>query len=71
VTHGRYEVCGGFDFRGHPTGTVFEARLDPNQERRGIERGAIRLLERLVPTIDSANLTLPAGWPQRQPRKGK
>lgn len=70
MTHGRYEVLGGFDFRGHPQGAVFTARLDPNQERRAIERGAIRLLERLVPTITSDNLTLPAGWPQRQPRKG-
>lgn len=43
--HKRYLVTGKRRYRNHDPGAVFEARLDPDAERRAIERGNIRVLE--------------------------
>lgn len=57
---GRYEVVGHRQFMGHPHGDVFMAELTPYQEARAVNRGSLRLLERLV--MDVSNYRLPAGW---------
>ena len=36
-----YRVTGSLPYLGHKPGEVFEADLEPNQERRALERGAI------------------------------
>lgn len=56
---GRYQVIGQRAYRGHEPGTVFEARLDVSAERRAIYRGAIRLLDRLVPDLVPGSYRLP------------
>lgn len=48
---GRYQVVDGNAFQGHPTGTVFEERLERGRERRAIARGAIVLLERIEVSV--------------------
>ena len=62
LVHGRYEVTSVRDFRMHPQGTVFEARLEANQERRAIARGSIALLERVVTTLEPGSFIFPRGW---------
>jgi hypothetical protein len=42
---GRYRVTGPTAFHGHPPGEVFEADLDPDQERRALERGSIKAVK--------------------------
>lgn len=59
---GLYEVTGRRAYRGHDPGTTFEARIAPGPERRAVDRGDIRLIERFTPTIQPGSLTLPAGW---------
>lgn len=36
-----YKVTGQLPYLGHPPGEVFEADLEPNMERRALQRGAI------------------------------
>jgi hypothetical protein len=57
-----YEVTGTFRFRDHDPGEVFEAILDPVQERRALIRGNIRILEASRPTLQPGSYTLPRGW---------
>jgi len=57
----RYLVTGKRKYRWHEPGTSFEARLDPDAERRAIERGSIRVLEVVDDTIGSYGL--PDDWP--------
>lgn len=57
----RYLVLGERRYRGHEQGTVFEARLDPDAERRAIERGAISLVGEV--TLSAENYELPEDWP--------
>lgn len=62
MTHKRYLVTGKRQYRWHEPGTVFEAQLDPDAERRAIERGSIRVLEEV--TVSVENHYLPEDWPQ-------
>lgn len=62
-TLGLYEVIGKRAYRGHQPGALFEARLDRNAEGRAIQRGAIRLLERIANDLLSGTYRLPDGWP--------
>ncbi len=62
-THGVYLVTGHRQYRGHDPGDQFEARLDPLAEQRAIQRGAIRLLERIIPTLPEGDYRLPDDWP--------
>jgi len=38
-----YEVTGATGYAGHPPGETFEAALDPDAERRALERGSIKV----------------------------
>ena len=58
----RYLVTGHRRYRWHERGTIFEAQLDPDAERRAIERGSIRVLEEI--DVRVANYELPEDWPQ-------
>jgi hypothetical protein len=60
--HGRYLVTGRTSYRGHEPGTEFEATLDENVERRALYRGAIKILERVVPKVREGSYRLPRGW---------
>lgn len=60
--HKRYLVTGKRQYRWHAPGTVFEARLDPDAERRAIERGSIRVLE--VIEVKVGSYELPEDWPR-------
>lgn len=66
---GVYEVCGRRIYRGHMPGEVFEARLDPNAEARAINRGSIRLLERVAADLPPGSYRLPVGWPAHEAGK--
>lgn len=61
--HGVYEVVGRREYRGHAHGETFVARLDTHAAQRAIQRGDIRLLEMVVPSLDVSKLTVPEGWP--------
>ena len=63
MTHKRYLVTGKRQYRWHAPGTVFEAKLDPDAERRAIERGSIRVLEEI--DIQVKNYRLPEDWPHQ------
>lgn len=62
MTHGRFEVVGQRQYRGHPTGTRFEAKLDAPLQR-AIQRGSIRLVELIEPKLVAGSFTLPKDWP--------
>jgi len=61
--YSRYIVLGTRRYRGHPPGEIFEAALDPAAERRAIDRGNIRVLERIDPSLASDSYQLPHDWP--------
>jgi len=42
MTKTTYEVTGATPFDGHQPGETFDADLDPEQEARAVERGAIK-----------------------------
>lgn len=71
MTAGVYEVTGSRRFRGHEPGTVFVARLETGPEARAIERGSIRLLERVTPSLRPGSYTLPDGWLEQTTQGGK
>jgi len=64
LTHKRYLVTGRRQYRWHAPGTVFEAILDPLAEQRAIERGSIRVLEVIEPTLENGSYELPPDWPR-------
>lgn len=66
LVSGRYEVLDKRDFRGHPQGLQFVARLEANQERRAIARGSIKLLARVTPALEPGTYTYPDGWPREE-----
>lgn len=66
-TFGVYEVIGRRKYRGHDPGTVFEAHLDPTVEQRAIDRRAIRLIQRVTPSVVPEDFTPPANWPSDGP----
>lgn len=57
--HKQYLVTGKRGYRWHKPGTVFEAILDPDAERRAIERGSIRVLEVIQPALQAGSYELP------------
>ena len=57
--HKRYLVTGTRQYRCHKPGTEFEAQLDPDAERRAIERGTIRVLEVSRPSLKAVSYALP------------
>lgn len=61
--HKRYLVTGRRQYRWHKPGTVFEANLDPDAERRAIERGSIRVLEVVTPSLRRGSYRLPDDQP--------
>lgn len=63
---GEYEVVGRREYRGHPHGEIFEARLDRAAESRAVARGDIRLLRVVEPTIQPGSWRLPDGWLSKQ-----
>lgn len=65
-----YRVTGTRPFRGHTHGDTFEARLDHAAERRAVARGDIEVVNRIIPSIRSADLVLPSGW-QNQEQEGQ
>jgi hypothetical protein len=67
---GVYEVTSRRGYRGHLPGQVFEAVLDPNAEARAINRGSIRLLERVEANLPAGKYRLPTGWPITAERNG-
>lgn len=67
---GVYQVVGTRAYRGHQPGEVFESVLDPAAEARAIDRGSIRLLDRLEADLPHGKYRLPAGWPTTKERKG-
>ncbi len=58
---GRYRVVGRREYRGHKTGTVFDARLETNAAGRAIRRGDIVLLEQTEPGLPPDH-AFPDGW---------
>ena len=64
MTHKRYLVTGTRKYRWHDPGTTFEARLDPDAEKRAIERGSIRVLEVIEPELQEGSYELPEDWPR-------
>lgn len=61
MRYGIYEVTGMLPYRGHKQGETFAGRLDRNAEIRAINRGNIRLLEEIEPTLPPEH-GLPDGW---------
>lgn len=59
---GLYRVVDKRDYRAHPQGTEFVARLEPNAERRAVARGSIQLLARVTPALEPGSYTFPEGW---------
>jgi hypothetical protein len=57
---GLYQVVGLRDFRGHPQGTEFAARLNPLQEQRAVMRGSIVRVGSV--TLKPETYTFPEGW---------
>lgn len=66
---GRYRVVGKRAYRGHAPGAEFEARLDRAAEIRAVNRGSIRLLERVTVDLVPGSYRLPVGWPAHEQRK--
>lgn len=66
IIGGLYEVTGGRGYRGHTSGAVFEAVLDPLAESRALGRGDIRRIKRISPSIQPGTFTLPRGWLNQQ-----
>lgn len=63
ISYAIYRVIGRRAYRGHKPGDTFEARLEPNAERRAIERGDIAMLERIDITLRKGSYALPKDWP--------
>lgn len=62
MTHGRYEVTGIRQYRGHMPGEEFVAKLEPRIERWAISSGQIALLERVTPSLVPGSYRLPLDW---------
>ncbi len=64
--YGLYVTVGPREYRGHPTGEEFIARLDRNAEYRAVKRGDIVCLKEVQPTLPSV-FDFPAGWLTTEP----
>jgi hypothetical protein len=62
---GRYRVVGRRAYRGHQPGEEFEACLDRDAEGRAINRGSIRLLERVPAELKPGSYRLPVTTKER------
>jgi hypothetical protein len=62
VKYGEYLVTGSRRYRDHEPGITFEARLDRNAEARAVQRGDIRLLRLITPTVEHQPRDFPQGW---------
>lgn len=62
MNHYLYEVVGRREYRGHPTGTRFEARHDAALQR-AINRGDIKVLAEVDVSLQEGSYTLPPDWP--------
>ena len=60
-----YEVTGHVAYREHPPGAWFEATLDAGAERRAVERGHVRIIDRRTAGLRPGSWTLPNGWISR------
>lgn len=67
---GIYRVSGTRNYRGHPTGSEFMAKLDPLAEQRAIGRGDIVLIDRVTPELPPT-FSLPRGWITEPTEAGK
>lgn len=65
----RYLVTGRRKYRWHDPGSVFEAALEVDAERRAIERGAIRVLGVVVPDVQDGSYMIPSNWPESRPEQ--
>lgn len=63
--HKRYLVTGNRRYRNHEPGDIFEARLDPDAERRAVDRGSIKVLAVVYYEPGAGNYELPEDWPPR------
>ena len=54
-----YKVTGRLNYRGHPPGATFEARLPLPAEARAVRRGSIRLVKRSDPALEPGSYRLP------------
>lgn len=68
MSHGVYRVVGRRRYRGHDRGTVFEAEIDPEAERRAIDRGDIVLLRRVVPELVPDSYRINPDWLRQEPQ---
>ena len=59
----RYLVIGRRKYRNHEPGTVFEAKLWPDAERRAVERKSLRVLGVVEPSLRSGSYRLPNDQP--------
>ncbi len=62
---GRYRVVGRRAYRDHQPGEEFEACLDRDAEARAINRGSIRLLERVAADLKPGSYRLPVNRTER------
>lgn len=59
------EVIGRREYRGHKPGDQFVTKLDPALQR-GIDRGNVRVLAEVEPSIEHRDHGLPRDWPPRE-----
>jgi hypothetical protein len=64
-----HPVTGTREYRGHTPGAVFEAILDPAAAQRAIDRGDIKLLRHVTPSLAPGSYRLPPDWlkPETEP----
>lgn len=60
--HGLFRVTGRRRYRGHEPGDEFETMFDPAIQR-ALDRGDIRLLREIVPSLQEGSYQLPEDWP--------
>jgi hypothetical protein len=60
-----YRVTGSREYRGHKSGDVFEATLDPAAEARALRRGSIEVVKRSRPRLQEGSYTLPTKTKQK------
>ncbi len=63
MTHKLYLVTGKRKYRWHDPGSTFEAKLDPEAERRAVERGSIKVLAVIQSDLADGSYELPKDWP--------
>lgn len=56
----KYKVTGIFSFREHHPGQTFVANLDPDSEKRALERGNIEIIFSYDHTIEPSKIRRPA-----------